>query len=227
MPDAPVDLRTIDVWTRTLASATVAAADLEILDDDERIRAGEFTSEPARRTYVASHAFLRRALGRHLGAEPAGLRYDRSCDHCGHPRHGRPRLSGGGASFNLSHSGPHVLVAIGPGPVGADIEDASRRPVADGVIRRCCSEAEHSWLAGLAGADRPAAFLGLWTKKEAVAKALGLGLVLPFSSFEVRGPDPIVVWNGAPPLVAYGVEGAGAVAAVAASPGALVHHHRG
>jgi 4'-phosphopantetheinyl transferase len=117
-------------------------------------------------------------------------------------------------------------VAVGEGPVGADIEDAGRRPVAAGVIRRCCSAAERSWLAGVGAGDRPAAFLGLWTKKEAVAKALGVGLILPFSTLEVAGPDPVVAWDGAPPLVAHGVDVSGAVAAVATSPGAVVHHHQ-
>ncbi|MDQ2724873.1 MAG: 4'-phosphopantetheinyl transferase superfamily protein [Actinomycetota bacterium] len=224
MPDAPAETYAVEVWTITLACGDVAAADLELLDDDERVRVTEFTSEPARRSYVASHALLRRALGDHLGVDPGGLRFDRTCDHCGHPRHGRPRLMGGGVSFNLSHSGPHVLVAVGRGPVGADIEDAGRRSVADRVVRRCCSPREQAWLAGLAPADRAGAFLGLWTKKEAVAKALGLGLVLPFSTFEVAGPDPIVARDGAPPLVVHGVEVTGAMAAVATSPGVVIRH---
>lgn len=227
MSDAPVEVCTIDVWTCTLAPGDgPVAGDLEILDDDERVRAAAFTSEPARRTYVASHVFLRRVLGRRLGVDPGSLRYDHRCDHCGHPRHGRPRLVGGGASFNLSHSGPHVLAAVGDGPVGADIEDAARRPVADRVVRRCCSETERAWLAGLADEDRPAAFLGLWTKKEAVAKALGKGVVVPFSTFEVAGPNPIVAWDGAPPLVAHDVAVTGAVAAVATAPAAIVRTHR-
>ncbi len=214
------------MWTLTLLPGKVAAADVELLDEEERTRASEFTSGSSGRTFVASHAFLRRALGRHVGVDPGGLRFDRSCDHCGHPSHGRPRLIGGGAAFNLSHSGPHVLVAVGEGPVGADIEDAARRPVSDGVVRRCCSAPERAWLAGLDTGDRAAAFLDLWTRKEAVAKALGLGLVLPFSSFEVTGPDPIVARGGAPPLVVHSVEVAGAVAAVATSPGDVIHHHQ-
>ena len=226
VPNTAAEVCSVDVWTLTLAAGDVAAADLELLDDDEQTRAAQFSSEPARRSYIASHAFLRRALGRHLGVEPGGLRFDRRCDHCGHPSHGRPRLVGGEASFNLSHSGPHAVVAVGEGPVGADIEDAARRPVAAGVVRRCCSDAEQTWLAGVPAGDRAAAFLGLWTKKEAVAKALGLGLVLPFAALEVTGPDPVVAWEGAAPLVAHGVEMSGAVAAVATSPGAVVHHHR-
>ncbi|MGI8750913.1 MAG: 4'-phosphopantetheinyl transferase family protein [Acidimicrobiales bacterium] len=225
MSDAPVEVRVIDVWALTLASGEVPAADVELLDREERTRASEFTSASAARTYAASHAFLRRALGRRLGVDPAGLRFDRSCDHCGHPHHGLPRLVGGGASFNLSHSGLHVLVAVGEGPVGADIEDADRRPVSDGVIRRCCTATEQTWLAGVAAGDRPAAFLDLWTRKEAVAKALGLGLVLPFSSFEVAGPDPIVARHAALPLVAHRIEVTGAMAAVATSPGAAIDHH--
>ncbi|MDQ6783321.1 MAG: 4'-phosphopantetheinyl transferase superfamily protein [Actinomycetota bacterium] len=225
MSDAAANACVIDVWTCAHDPLRVLDAELDLLDDEERSRVEEFTSESARRTYIASHGFLRRVLGSHLGLDPAALRYDRRCEHCGHPHHGRPRLIGGLASFSLSHSGRHILIALADGPVGADIEDVTRRPVIDGVIRRCCGERERAWLEGLANRDRPAAFLGLWTKKEAVAKALGLGLVLPFSSFEVTGPDPIRAREGAPPLAAWVVDVAGAVAAVAGTPGAVVYHH--
>jgi 4'-phosphopantetheinyl transferase len=219
-----VEVSAVDVWTLTFGPGDGTDADLAVLDDDERVRASEFSSEPARRTYVASHAFLRRVLGHHLRVGPDELRFDRTCDHCGHARHGRPRLAEGEASFNLSHSGPHALVAVGAGPIGTDIESAARRPVAAGVVRRCCSAAEQSWLAALPAGDQPAAFLRLWTRKEAVAKALGLGLVLPFSSFEATGPHPIVAREGAPPLTAHDVVVTDAVAAVAASPGAVIRH---
>ncbi len=93
------------------------------------------------------------------------------------------------------------------------------------MIRRCCSDTERAWLATLPARERPGAFLGLWTKKEAVAKAVGLGLVLSFSTLEVSGPDPIVAGDEGPLLAAHDVEVTGAVAAVAASPGTVVRHH--
>jgi 4'-phosphopantetheinyl transferase len=217
-----VEASVVDVWARTIGPGDGSEVDVAVLDDDERSQAAAFRSEPARRSYVASHAFLRRVLGDHLRVAPDDLRFVRTCDHCGHPRHGRPRLAGAEASFSLSHSGPHVLVAVGAGPIGADIESAARRPVAAGVVRRCCTAAERSWLAGLPAGDQPAAFLRLWTRKEAVAKALGLGLVLPFSSFEVTGSHPIVARDGAPPLTAHDVNVIDAVAAVATSPEAVI-----
>ena len=208
------------VW---VATATWPVEDVALLDDEERAHSVTFLADAVRRRYVGSHAFLRRVLADHLGVDPAEIRYERHCEHCAHPEHGRPRLVGGrGPSFSLSHSGPHVLVAVTDGLVGADIEEAARRPVAERVIRRTCTVGEQAWLAGVGEADRSAAFLGLWTRKEAVAKALGLGLVLPFGSFEVVGPDPITARGGAPPLVTHALDVPGAVAAVAVAPGVAV-----
>jgi 4'-phosphopantetheinyl transferase len=86
---------------------------------------------------------------------------------------GKPYMVGGPA-FNLSHSGPTALIAIADtGPIGIDVERA--RKTAMELSRRNLIEA-----AGLAlspqrdgETDR---LLASWTRLEALAKALGLGM---------------------------------------------------
>lgn len=205
-------------------SAAVAATDLAWLDDDERARLEGFTSEVAGRRYAASHAFLRRVLAGVLDADPASVRYDRSCEHCGHPTHGRPRLAVGpaGVEFSLSHSGAVTVVAVGPGPLGVDAEALTRRPVAPGVVRRMATAAERDRLPAAGAPGRHRAVLQLWTAKEAVAKALGLGVTLPFASFEVRPGMPVRVGADRAPLAVTPVAVAGAAVSVAAPEGAPV-----
>lgn len=75
-----------------------------------------------------------------------------------------------GPAFNLSHAGPQALIAVGgQQAIGVDIELLERkmsREVYDAVI----SAEEHQDRAD--AGDR----LRLWVRKEAVLKALGLGL---------------------------------------------------
>jgi 4'-phosphopantetheinyl transferase len=94
--------------------------------------------------------------------------------------HGRPALAATHASaldFNWSHSGDQALIAIGRRVApGIDVERLRPRPRALEIARRYFSAEEAAALAALPPADREAAFLALWTAKEAVLKALGRGL---------------------------------------------------
>lgn len=85
---------------------------------------------------------------------------------------GRPYVDG--LAVSISHSRNLVAVAASvDGPVGVDVEDVYAREVA-GLARRWFDATELEWMAG--EPDELAAFLQLWTAKEAVGKALGQGL---------------------------------------------------
>jgi 4'-phosphopantetheinyl transferase len=92
---------------------------------------------------------------------------------------GRPRIAGAKARVDISLSrGPEMAAAAvsTAGPVGVDVERL--RPVggACAVAGRWFPPDEAAWLAGQPAERQAAAFLGLWTQKEAIAKALGTGL---------------------------------------------------
>jgi len=95
-----------------------------------------------------------------------------------------------GPHFNLSHSGEYVILGVSDHSLGVDVEqlgDCDER-----VARRCYTAKELEWLH--AQAD-PAAFYRLWTAKESIMKATGLGFSLPPESFCVlpveNGPHTI------------------------------------
>lgn len=112
-------------------------------------------------------------LGAYLGLPPTAVELEPG-------EHGRPRLATaipGAPDFNWSHSGDRALIAIGRGIMpGVDLELLRERPRAVEIARRYFSAEEAAWLESLAAAQRSAAFLELWTAKEAVLKALGRGL---------------------------------------------------
>ena len=121
------------------------------------------------------------------------------CEHlgCGNDRLSFETAEGGkpfalldgqpvAAGFNVSHSGQHGLIALAPaGRIGVDIEECVPRDDLDRLAGAVFGPAEQTELAAASGDDRIRLFFRLWTLKEAVAKALGSGLSLDVSQFEV------------------------------------------
>lgn len=187
----------IQVWSVELDQpAAVVAAMRERLPADERARADRFHFERDRRRFCVAHAALRDILAGQLGCGPGEVAL-RSGEY------GKPALARSNAAleFNLSHAGEYALIALALGAqVGVDIEQA--RPIADieRLAAHTFSPAELAMLARCPPEQYVEAFFNCWTRKEAVIKALGLGLHCPLDSFDVtclpgeparllRGPD--------------------------------------
>jgi 4'-phosphopantetheinyl transferase len=136
---------------------------------------------PARRAEaLVAAAFLRDVLGREVGADPIGLRFDSTCRRCGHPRHGKPILAWPDGrrspSFSLSHTAGLVVLAVAAGEVGVDVERVRDHRVEE-IGSLALSDLERVRIGEEADCDAPAAFLRLWTRKEAYLKGIGLGIV--------------------------------------------------
>src|SRR6185437_5172724 len=141
------------------------------LSEDERRRAQRYAFLRDRVRFIAARSFLRRTLGRHRGVDPASLRF--AYGLCG-----RPELEGAHAlQFNLSYSGDQAVLAISyDGPLGVDLEVRRPLPDLEGQLRAFHAQSEH---------DRSAAFLALWTRKEAALKAMGAGFSIDPRSLHV------------------------------------------
>ncbi|WP_433527938.1 4'-phosphopantetheinyl transferase family protein [Micromonospora sp. CA-263727] len=109
-------------------------------------------------------------LARHAASRLLGVDVDRVA--LGREPGGRPYVVGTpGLHLTVSHCRDVVAVAVTEqGPVGIDVEQVRPLPAAD-LARRWFSGPEAEWVAA-----RPDDFLPLWTQKEAVGKALGIGL---------------------------------------------------
>lgn len=95
---------------------------------------------------------------------------------------GKPFLKDLPLAFSLSHTGHYAVCAVGPSPLGVDIESA-RCTMA--LAWRHFHPDELSYLQSLPPTSQPEALLRLWTAKEAFLKALGRGLSLPLDCFSV------------------------------------------
>lgn len=95
---------------------------------------------------------------------------------------GKPYLPDG-PCFSLSHSGDKVVLLVDEHDAGVDIEQIA--PYSEAVARRVFTLREQVWLQNQQNNE---AFYKLWTGKESIMKALGLGFQLPPESFEIL-PD--------------------------------------
>lgn len=77
--------------------------------------------------------------------------------------------------FNLSHSGSRVMCAVSTDSVGCDVELI--RDFSPKVAKRFLEPSAYNDLMSIGNSDeRNAEFFRLWTRREALAKACGLGL---------------------------------------------------
>src|SRR3546814_6922343 len=107
---------------------------------------------------------------------------------------GCPQVPGTGLNTSLSHSGTAVAIALtGAGAIGVDIEPASRARGLLDLASRICHPIELTALSAMPEPAREAALLRLWVRKEALLKALGVGLRWEMSGFEARDDRPINV----------------------------------
>ncbi|MER5755698.1 4'-phosphopantetheinyl transferase superfamily protein [Streptomyces sp. NPDC002088] len=164
-------------------------ADVALLDAAE-LRTYQGRSAPFDGHYAGAHAAVRRILADHyLGCPPAAIRFGRHlCPRCADGTHGRPKVVAPATrlDFSLSRSGPYWLLAVtAGGQVGIDIEVHGGRDLG-GMAEVALSDGE---LAALEAAgseqEREAFFLRSWTRKEAILKAAGIGIVAELRSLDV------------------------------------------
>lgn len=157
---------------------------LALLDESETVRAERFLDPQSNADFVTARAALRVILGRTLGVAPREV-------PIGTGEHGKPALTSGTIGFNVSHAHGFILVALREaGPVGIDVETTRRRVSLPGMPRRALAATERRAFEALPPAAMPRAFLQAWSRKEAYAKGLGLGLDLDFRTIDVG-------WEGA------------------------------
>jgi 4'-phosphopantetheinyl transferase len=213
----------VDVWRIALDDRD-RCEDIAILSPEERARAQRFRFPADRRRFVARRAALRGLLARRLGVGASDVVVV-------HGEHGKPMLDpgrhGSGLRFSASHSGDLAVVAMSALEVGVDVERLRLFPGADDIVARYFSPDERRAFEAIPGPERPRAFLGAWTLKEAYLKAVGDGLGRGLGRFTVTvapGDGPRLLGDldrhpGAAPCALYRFEPApGYLGALALEP---------
>jgi len=153
----------------TLVDPATMARFAAVLTPMETARAARWRQAADARRYVVTRGALRMLLAARVGAAPQSLAFSTGA-------RGKPALDSAAFAdvhFNVSHAGDWALIALATAPVGIDIEQC--RPLDYRAVgAQVFSTAEQERIDR--AADRPRAFFDLWTAKEALLKAWGLGL---------------------------------------------------
>jgi 4'-phosphopantetheinyl transferase len=152
--------------------------DDRVLSADERARAAQFRFDEHRRRYVHARSALRMLLAGYLSAAPESFVF-------AYDRYGKPSVDGG-VHFNVAHSGDVAMAAFSRScSPGVDVERVRPLDDLELLAARVMSPSELARFHALEPEARTRAFFFLWTRKEAVLKAQGVGLSGSMPAIEV------------------------------------------
>ena len=174
-PEAPAP--PVQIWRLHLSDLNDNPADAlrPLTVSSEHARARDYAFDTDRHRHLAGRALIRLALSRRYGCAPRALSITEG-------PHGKPRLklSPNDATplhFNVAHTDDVVVAASSEThPVGIDVEPTRREADTEALSQRVLTAAERQWWRTRPESHRRAAFLHLWTCKEAFLKATGHGL---------------------------------------------------
>jgi 4'-phosphopantetheinyl transferase len=149
------------------------AAELALLDADERTQASRLKGKSDRDAFIKTRAALRSIIGREAGVPPRGIAFR-------YNTWGKPSVEVFGqqpsVDFNVSHTKGLSVVALARGAaVGVDVEPYRPCPDRIRIAADVFGLEVAQQLLAVDSGRQDAAFLGLWTAGEAFIKARGLG----------------------------------------------------
>jgi 4'-phosphopantetheinyl transferase len=165
----------LPVFSLSIPAALLSReAAFDWLGDEELARVRMLGSAQRRAQFACGRWLLHHAVRQIAGGERSRVAFPE----------GRPvlELQGSPAAASISHSGNLVLCALGRvARIGVDVEQIRPRRDWGSLAQRVLHPVEVRRLAALTEAERWQGFYLAWTRKEALAKALGIGLKLPFA----------------------------------------------
>ena len=171
----------IHIWCISLRQSLYRFTELsQLLSEDERLRVKRFRFRKDQQAFVIRRGLLRRVFGDCLSTDPKKI-------DIYYGDHGKPEITNpfenANIQFNLSHSGNLILLALTLDQrIGVDIEFIHDMPEINQIAEIILSELEYPIFQKLSPEDKKEAFFHYWTRKEAITKAIGIGLSQPPNS---------------------------------------------
>jgi 4'-phosphopantetheinyl transferase len=142
-----------------------------ILSEEEKERAGKFVFEKDRITYVVSHGMLRNILSEKILIPPSEIIMING-------KYGKPSVNFPNCHFNLSHAADLFAISYSPyQPVGVDTEKYDRNINWETIAKSYFHKNEIEYINLSDSNTKSETFFTFWTRKEAILKAIGCGIV--------------------------------------------------
>jgi 4'-phosphopantetheinyl transferase len=153
----------------------------ELINKDDRLKAERSHRGRDNKTVLLCYTMLRLILSKKLNVNPDQISYKTGS-------RGKPELVGGNLFFNISHTLNSFALAVSAVPgIGVDLEELNESMNYIPVVKRFFSSAEGEYI--LKSPDKSKErFFTLWTRKEALLKGIGTGIVSRLSRIEVFRP---------------------------------------
>ena len=151
------------------------------IDEKRRAERYNFTSDKKR--FITVRGVLRQIISNYLNVDPERIEFNYS-------HHGKSVLtniySDTDLRFNVSHSGELAMFVFAlDREVGVDIEYIREIPEMEQIVDHFFTDTEKIRFYKLSKDIRKKVFFQIWTRKEALLKAIGKGLYLSLDAFDV------------------------------------------
>jgi 4'-phosphopantetheinyl transferase len=183
-PLSGLDKGKIDIWFSRVDWPASEIKKIEVLlAPVEKTRAQRFRFLQDRNRYIVRHGVLQLLLAGYQSCKPGQIDIRATVN-------GKPYLEGqqkrGGIHFNVSSSDTFTAIAFSRnGSIGIDIEKIRDIPDILEIVERHFTSDEKDQIFSCPENLRATLFYKFWTRKEAVLKAQGEGLVRPLDCVQV------------------------------------------
>ncbi len=217
----------IDVWYALIDRTQAEIGEFErLLSPAEAERARRFRKVSDRERYLVQQGILRGLLCQYMDCEPREVDIRSNSN-------GKPYLAGpknaAAIQFSVSHSDDFAVYAFSLiDSIGVDIEKIREFPGMMEIVDQHFTQREKHEILSCPEDQRLILFYRFWTRKEAVLKAQGDGLLRALDSVDVaagEGPGPwkvgVPVEAGVDEYFVSDIEGPGSFAAAVAIASSL------
>lgn len=172
-------LHTVNVYNIKISNLLPSVHSLyRLLSNKEQIQSKRFFTSNLSNRYIVTRAILRSILSTYIGTTYKDIEFVRNI-------YGKPYVKGIGIEFNMSHSYDSAYYAITSNfAVGIDVEFYNQQKNIVNIAKSVFSIRELDYFFNLSQCKRQEFFFNTWTKKEAVIKAMGLGLAYPMENVD-------------------------------------------